>query len=413
MSDTFLQNLLLFTRTLRRVGLPVAPEQSMELAQALTLVDVGDREQVFHAARSLLVTRKEHLRLFETVFNRFWRAPQDHWGQRQQMPIAPRHRRPPKPRYDIVSLMAAKAQPGDREIEVADKAETFSNMEVLHTKEFAQMTDEELTAIKRLIQEMKWQVSRRVTRRRVPDKQGNTLHLRRLLRASTKYGGIPLQLSWQSRKIKQRPIILIADISGSMEKYARLVLQFFYSVAHSLQNVESFVFGTRLTRITGQLKLKNIDIAIDDAAREVMDWAGGTRIGDSLRIFNQQWSRRVLRRGALVIIISDGWERGDVSVLRQEMRYLQHRCHRLIWLNPLSGKTSYQPRVEGMAAAMPYVDDFLPIHNLQSLSELAQHLAALGTQRAVTAVHPTSHPHPSPLPQGRRSQIPSPSQGEG
>jgi hypothetical protein len=390
MSDYFLQNLLLFTRTLRRVGLPAAPEQSMDLAQALTLVDVGNREQVFHAARCLLVTRPEHLRLFETIFNRFWRVHDGHLaGQGQRMPIAPRHRRPPKPRYDIVSLMAAKARPGDREIEVADKAETFSSMEVLHTKEFAQMSDEELAAVKRLIQEMKWPISRRVTRRRVPDKQGSTLHLRQLLRAATKYGGIPLQLSWQSRKIKQRPIILIADISGSMEKYARLVLQFFYSVAHSLKDVESFVFGTRLTRITAQLKLKNIDIAIDDAAREVMDWAGGTRIGDSLRIFNQQWSRRVLRRGALVIIISDGWERGDVSLLRQEMRYLQHRCHRLIWLNPLSGRATYKPRVEGMAAAMPYVDDFLPIHNLQSLSELAHHLAALDTRGTGTAVrHP-------------------------
>jgi uncharacterized protein with von Willebrand factor type A (vWA) domain len=273
--------------------------------------------------------------------------------------------------------MAARAKPGDREIEVADKAETFSNMEVLHTKEFSLMTGEELEAVKRLIQAMKWQVSQRLTRRRVPDKQGSSLHLRRLLRAAAKYGGIPLQLSWQRRKIKQRPIILIADISGSMEKYTRLVLQFFYSIAQSLKNVESFVFSTRLTRITPQLRLKNIDIAIADAAREVIDWAGGTRIGDSLRIFNRQWSRRVLRRGVLVIIISDGWERGDVSLLRREMRYLQHRCHRLIWLNPLSGKATYQPRVEGMAAALPYVDDFLPIHNLQSLSELAQHLAAL------------------------------------
>jgi uncharacterized protein with von Willebrand factor type A (vWA) domain len=273
--------------------------------------------------------------------------------------------------------MAAKAMPGDREIEVADKAETYSSLDVLHSKEFAQMTEEEMETVKRLMQALKWRASQRITRRRVPDRQGSSLHLRRLLRVATKYGGIPLQLSWQSRKIKQRPIILIADISGSMEKYSRLVLQFFYSIAHSLKDVESFVFGTRLTRLTAQLKLKNIDIAVADAAREVMDWAGGTRIGDSLRIFNQQWSRRVLRRGVLVIIISDGWERGDVTVLRQEMRYLQHRCHRLIWLNPLSGQATYQPRVEGMAAALPYVDDFLPIHNLQSLSELAQHLAAL------------------------------------
>jgi uncharacterized protein with von Willebrand factor type A (vWA) domain len=177
--------------------------------------------------------------------------------------------------------------------------------------------------------------------------------------------------------VKERPFVLLADVSGSMDKYARLVLQFFYSVSHSLRHVECFVFGTRLTRITPQLKLKNIDRAIDEAAREVFDWAGGTRIGDSLKAFNQQWSRRVLRRGAVVLIISDGWERGDVSALTQEMRYLQHRCHRLIWLNPLSGRDTYRPTVEGMAAALPYVDDFLPIHNLQSLSELAQHLAKL------------------------------------
>ncbi len=374
MSDHFLQNLLLFTRTLRGVGLPVAPEQSMELAQALTLVNVGERDQVFHTARSLLVTRQEHLRLFETIFNRFWRM---HDGRPYRFARPVRSQRRHKPRYDIVSLMAAKAKESDRKIEVDDKAETYSRLDILHRKAFSQMTEEELETVKRLIQTMKWQVSQRVTRRRVPDKQGHSLHLRRLLRAATKYGGIPLHLSWQSRKIKQRPIILIADISGSMEKYARLTLQFFYSVAHSLKDVESFVFGTRLTRITNQLKLKNIDIALDDAAREVRDWAGGTRIGDSLRLFNQQWSRRVLRRGALVIIISDGWEQGDVSILRQEMRYLQHRCHRLIWLNPLSGRATYQPRVEGMVAALPYVDDFLPIHNLQSLTELAQHLAKL------------------------------------
>jgi uncharacterized protein with von Willebrand factor type A (vWA) domain len=168
-----------------------------------------------------------------------------------------------------------------------------------------------------------------------------------------------------------------------MEKYARLMLQFFYSVSHSLKDVESFVFGTRLTRITGQLKLKNIDRAIDDAAAEVIDWSGGTRIGESLHLFNQQWSRRVLRRGALVLIISDGWERGDVSLLEKEMRYLQHRCHRLIWLNPLLGRDNYKPLVEGMAAAVPYIDDFLPIHNLQSLTALAEHLAALGQHRSI------------------------------
>ena len=162
-----------------------------------------------------------------------------------------------------------------------------------------------------------------------------------------------------------------------MDKYARLVLQLFYSASHSFKEVECFVFSTRLTRVTAQLRLKNIDVAIQEAAGEVHDWAGGTRIGDSLHTFNQRWARRVLRRGAVVIVVSDGWDRGEPGRLRREMRYLQHRCHRLIWLNPLMGKATYQPLVEGMAVARPYIDDFLPIHNLQSLTALAERLGEL------------------------------------
>jgi uncharacterized protein with von Willebrand factor type A (vWA) domain len=152
-------------------------------------------------------------------------------------------------------------------------------------------------------------------------------------------------------------------------------------MSHSLKDVECFVFGTRLTRITGAFRLKNIDRALTETGHGVIDWSGGTRIGDSLQRFNQQWSRRILGRGAIVLIVSDGWERGDVSVLKNEMRYLQLRCHRLIWLNPLLGKTTYKPLVEGMATALRYVDDFLPIHNLQSLEALSKRLTDLDTIR--------------------------------
>ncbi len=186
-----------------------------------------------------------------------------------------------------------------------------------------------------------------------------------------------MRLYWQRRKRKQRPLVLIADISGSMEKYARLLLQFAYSVARSLRHVECFVFGTRLTRITNQLRLRNIDRAVDEAAHEVIDWAGGTRIGQSLRIFNQRWSRRVLGRGAVVLIISDGWEQGEPGLLARELRYIQHRCYRLIWLNPLLGRDSYRPLVSGMSAALSSIDDFLPIHNLSSLAALAQQIETL------------------------------------
>ena len=381
--EFFLANILRFVAALRRAGLSISLNQTIEVSQALALVDLGSREQVFHAVRSVLVNRREDLALFEVIFNLFWRAPgDDRRPQPQKAPQAPRHK-PNRPRFDVVTYMAYKARQADQEIEVVDKAGTFSQSEVLQRKEFSEMTPEELETIKRLIQQMRWQVSLRQTRRFVADPKGDRLHLRQAMRSAIKYGGVPLELAWQSRKIKQRPLVLLADISGSMEKYSRLMLQFFYSVSHRLREVESFVFGTRLSRITAQLKLKNIDRAIDEAARQVVDWSGGTRIGESLKVFNHQWSRRVLRRGAIVLIISDGWERGDVSGLKQEMRYLQHRCHRLIWLNPLLGKTTYQPLVEGMAAALPFIDDFLPIHNLQSLETLAEHLGSLGSRRSI------------------------------
>jgi uncharacterized protein with von Willebrand factor type A (vWA) domain len=382
----FFENLFVFTQALRQVGLPISLQQIIDFSRALELIDLGSRDQVYHAARCLLLNRPENLRLFDLVFNRFWRVqPLDNKSQRSQASPRPNFRPEQKPVFNLVTYMAYRARPADEEIEAADKSATFSSIEILRQKEFSELTPEELETVKRLIQQMQWQISLRQTRRQVSDPRGNILHLRRALRTATKYGGVPLDLAWQSKKIKQRPLVLIADISGSMEKYARLVLQFFYSVSHSLKQVECFVFGTRLTRITSQLKLKNIDRAIDEAAREVVDWSGGTRIGDSLKAFNQQWSRRVLRRGAIVLIISDGWERGDVASLKREMRYLQHRCHRLIWLNPLLGKSTYQPLVEGMAAALPFVDDFLPIHNLQSLSVLAEHLGALGQRRSMKA----------------------------
>lgn len=381
-SSHFLENLLLFPRMLRHAGVPISPEQTMAFAQGVTLVDISSRTQVYHTARSLLITRQEQLRLFETIFNRFWRVhARGEWPSQRDSRATQRRAAPRKP-FNVVSYMAHKARETDEEIDVADKTGSYSAAESLQRRAFAEMSDEELETVRQLIQRMRWQVSLRQTRRRVPAAKGRAMDLRRVLRLAAKHGGVPLALAWQDRKIKQRPLIVIADISGSMEKYARIMLQFAYCVSHSLKDVECFLFGTRLTRVTPQLKLKNVDRAISDAAREVVDWSGGTRIGQSLRAFNRRWSRRVLRRGAVVLIISDGWERGDVSVLEKEMRFLQHRCHRLIWLNPLSGKAGYEPRVEGMAAALPYIDDFLPIHNLQSLTALSNHLSRLGRQRS-------------------------------
>jgi uncharacterized protein len=380
-SNSLTENILTLADLLRRAGIPISSDQIGDCLRALRLVNIGQREQVFHAARCLLVSRYEHLRLFETIFNAFWKVQGTNPPSTgQKAPRAPRHDGQ-EHRPVLISYMASKSRPTDPELDVADKSGTYSDIEILQHKDFLDMTPEELDAVKGLIHNMRWQACFRQTRRRVASRKGDNLHMRRIMASAVRHGGVPIALTWQTPKIKQRPLILIADISGSMEKYSRLVLQFFYSVSHSLKDVECFVFGTRLTRITPQLKLKNIDRAVTEASHEVVDWAGGTRIGESLMIFNKQWSRRVLHRGAIVLIVSDGWELGDVETLRAQMRYLQLRCYRLIWLNPLMQKANYQPVVEGMAAALPYVDDFMPIHNLHSLSALATHLSRLNVNR--------------------------------
>jgi uncharacterized protein with von Willebrand factor type A (vWA) domain len=205
--------------------------------------------------------------------------------------------------------------------------------------------------------------------------------MRRTLRQNMRYGGEPITLAWRETQREPRPLVVICDISGSMERYSRILLQFVHAVSSKLGEVESFVFGTRLTRITRQLRHKDIDDSIDAVTKHVRDWSGGTRIGDAVREFNYRWGRRVLGRGPVVLLISDGWDRGDPETLSREMDRLQRSCHRLIWLNPLLGSPGYEPLTLGMQAALPFVDDFLPVHNLVSLEQLGQRLSTIGDAR--------------------------------
>jgi uncharacterized protein with von Willebrand factor type A (vWA) domain len=374
--SALLQQLIAFGRELRAAGLPVTVGQLTNVVRALPWVDVSSRSQVFLTMRALLVTRREDLLLFERVFRAFWGVADDAGTSPQRMPRAPRHE-PASPRFTIVNYMAFKASLAESELDVGDRSGTWTDVEQLRSKRFAEMTTEELDAVRRLLQEMHWRVALRTSRRRRPHRAGQTLDFRRILRHAGRLGAMPARLPRRRRLEKRRPVVLIADISGSMEKYSRLVLQFFHSAVRALMTVETFVFATRLSRITPQLRLRNIDRAMAEASAHVIDWAGGTRIGESLHAFNRDWSRRVLRRGAVVAIISDGCDRGDPALLRRELRWLQHRCHRLIWLNPHRLHPQYQPLVTGMAAALEFVDDFLPADNLDSLQDFARALAAL------------------------------------
>lgn len=383
--QVFLHNLLAFTRALRSAGIRVTPAQTSDLTRALGWVGLDHREEVFRTARALLVTRKEDLALFEMMFRRFWSAPDGQALSRpQRRPPAPRERRKPESRFTIATYMAFKAQSAMEERDIADRSGTFTDEEILNSKRFADMTPEELASVRRLLERMEWSASLRTTRRRAPHYAGRDIHMRKVLRQASRLGTIPPVLPRRKRVVKPRPVVLLADISGSMEKYSRLVLQFFHVLARGMGDVETFVFGTRLSRITPQLRLRNVDRALDEVSRHVIDWAGGTRIGGSLGEFNRRWGRRVLRRGAVVVMISDGCDRGDLESLAREMRRLRHRAHAVIWLNPYMGRADYTPVVGGMSVAISFVDQLLSAHNVQSLQEFAHALA--GARRSGRSV---------------------------
>ncbi|HEU5430076.1 MAG TPA: VWA domain-containing protein, partial [Thermomicrobiales bacterium] len=273
------------------------------------------------------------------------------------------------------------ASAGEEEIEAPpEDVLLFSARETLRKKDFSQCTADEIAEARRIIEGMDWRLGTRRTRRRVKATHGALIDRRATLRHSLKHGGTPIELRRQKRKIRTRPLVLICDISGSMDRYARLLLRFVHALGQGLEATEVFVFGTRLTRITRELRKRDVDAAITKVVESVEDWSGGTRIGQAIKTFNFQWSRRVLRSGATVVIISDGWDRGDPKLLAQEMARLQRSCRRLIWLNPLLGAPGYQPLTQGMRAALPYVDEFLPVHNLQSLEALADLLSRVEDQ---------------------------------
>lgn len=364
MSGALLRNLVLFGRVLRRLGMDVDPGRIADLVAAAEAVSIRNRSDFQAAARSLLVHRREDLARFDDAFDAFFT------------------RRDPLARPSVRSAAVPAAGPQASRLrpgadDATSPALSYSDREVLRRKDFAEMTPAELRDVQTLIAELVWRMSERKTRRLRPGR-GALLDLRRTVRRNLRYGGELLDRAHREPKRKPRSIVIIADVSGSMERYSRLLLLFTYGIGKALeQKVEAFVFSTRLTRITLQLRQRALDRALHEVARTVSDWSGGTRIGEALRTFNRRWRGR----GAVVLLISDGWDRGDPSLLRREIAHLRRTSHRLIWLNPLLGAPDYEPLTRGIQTALPFIDDFLPIHNLDSLTALAAHLGRVGEAR--------------------------------
>jgi uncharacterized protein with von Willebrand factor type A (vWA) domain len=362
-----LENLLVFGRLLRALGLEVHVGRLLDVAGALQHITLSSRDDVYHTCRALLVHRHDDLATFDRAFDAFWRVHGD-------MVLPPAT--DPRPAGEhgayagTIGAAASAVEAPD-----AKTPGTWSDAVTLAHKDFAAFTADEIAVARAALDRLEWTPGMRRTRRWVRGR-GPRVDLRRALARSVRTGGDLVVLPRRRRRTRPRPLVLLCDVSGSMEPYSRILLHFVHSLG-GRHRVEAFLFSTQLTRITLQLRTRSVDQAVAAIAGAVPDWSGGTRIGDALRQFHQRWSRRTLHGGPVVLIISDGWDRGDPIVLRDQIRRLQRSCHRLIWLNPLIGSADFAPLTRGLRAALPYVDDFVAARTLTDLADLAGHLNAI------------------------------------
>ena len=370
-----LDNLLIFVRVLRRAGVDVHAGRLGELLDALGCVDLAARDEVYHACRALLVHRQDQIAIFDLAFAAFWRERHD--GPRGRQARGTQSGEPRAPVVERVDVSAAEndALDGDAPAPAA-RLKTWSDGDALAGKDFAAFTADELAEARAAMSRLVWQPGQRRTRRWVRGR-GPRVDLRRAIAASLRSGGDVLKLPRRTRRVRPRPLVLLCDVSGSMERYSRMLLHFAHSVTQRHRRVETFLFSTKLTRVTRELRMAGPDAALAAVSRSVSDWSGGTRIGAVIKEFHQRWGRRVLHGGPVALLISDGWDRGDPVELGDQIARLQRSVHRLIWLNPLIGTEDYAPLTRGLQAALPFVDDFLPVRTLTNLTELALHLNAL------------------------------------
>ena len=382
-----LGHILRFGQMLRLMGIAVSLRQVLDLVEATQYVPITEQLNFYCAARALLVNRREDLPVFDQAFEIFWRSINPSQSGQKGSGKGKRARLPGEPDAgppgdeEGGSIEQAPGE-GESEQAMAVRIARYSPMEILRHKDFGEMSWEEIQAAKRAIASLDWKLGERRTRRYRPGHKGR-LDLRRVMRDNLSKGGEPMLLAYRTRAYHPRPLVVLCDVSGSMERYSRMLLNFIHALTHGLTgvDVEAFVFGTRLTRITHHLRHKDVDESMDQVGKAVLDWSGGTRIGEAIKTFNFHWARRVLGRGAVVLIISDGWDRGDVDLLTRELARLQRSAYRLMWLNPLMGVREYQPSQRGMAAALDYVDDLLPGCNLASLEQLAEVLSDVRLNR--------------------------------
>ncbi|MBB3999198.1 vWA domain-containing protein [Aureimonas pseudogalii] len=371
-------NVAFFARTLRKAGMAVGPAATLTAIEAVKAAGFSSREDLFWTLHAVFVNRREDEAVFTEAFRVFWRS-----RELVEKMIAmfssktPRESPPAKPRPGETRVNDALAEGARREPRQVDKPTleidarmTVSRDEVLRRKDFAQMTAAELARARQAIARLELPDDRVATRRFRAVPSGGRIDQRRMLRASLRTGGDLILPKFRSQRREHPPLVVLADISGSMSAYSRIFLHFLHAVTARRRRVHTFLFGTRLTNVTRELAHRDPDAALDRCAEAVADWSGGTRIGAAIEAFNRRWSRRVLSGGAVVLLITDGLERDDTLVLEREMDRLHRSCRRLVWLNPLLRFEGFAARAKGVRAMLPHVDEFRPVHSLEAMADL-------------------------------------------
>jgi hypothetical protein len=375
-------NIVYFARTLRKAGMRVGPASVVEAIDAVLTAGIGTRDDFYWTLHSVLVKRREDRPVFDEAFRLFWRSRELIEKMLAMFsPVAPDRREPEKQRAaeSRVANALFAGRENRREEEVPqidiDARFTVSGREVLRGKDFAQMTADELSDARRALRELRLPADKVKTRRFRADPRGARIDPRATMRQALRTGGDLIIPRFRSVRTVQPPLVVLADISGSMSQYTRIFLHFMHALSEKRRHVHTFVFGTRLTNLTRQMRNRDPDEALEQASAAVEDWSGGTRIGDTLHEFNRVWSRRVLSQGAVVLLITDGLERDDTDELAVEMERLHKSCRRLIWLNPLLRFEGFEPRARGVQAMLPHVDELRPVHSLDALADLCASLS--------------------------------------
>ena len=381
-------NIMHFARSLRLAGLPIGTDKIIDAVKAAEISGLQSSEDFYWALHGVFVSRPEQELIFKQGFHIFWKRPELLNQLLERGLLVPQAKTNTAGSRRLSDAMALQNfGSGSIENKESKTYRGTSAVEVFRTLDFEKMSAKEITEAKKAIKELVLPMVERKTRHLVPSSRGPMVDLRSTMRASHRTGGAVIQLKYRKLQERPPPLVVVCDVSGSMTKYSQLLLHFAHALTNQRERVYSFVFGTRLTNISRYLVERDADAALEAAEDAVQDWSGGTRIGACLRSFNYEWSRRVLGQGAVVILITDGLDRDGGGSLGEEMERMHKSCRRLIWLNPLLRYSEFEPKALGVKAMLPHVDEFRPVHNLESVAQLAEVLSADGNSRLTPSGH--------------------------